>query len=190
MFKFQIDSGLDLRILELRHAPDVFMLVDRDRKYLSEWLPWVNNTHQVEDTEKFIQAELNRFARNNGFSSGIFYKGMLVGGLGVHNIDWNQRKTSLGYWLAEPYQGHGIMTKACTKVVDFLFNHLGLNTVEIRACNENYKSRAIPERLGFQIAGTVRLAEMINNTFFDHVVYGMPAEEWNRKTQAGEADKN
>jgi ribosomal-protein-serine acetyltransferase len=47
MFTFRICEEIELRILELQHADEMFNLVDKNREYLSKWLPWVNNSTKV-----------------------------------------------------------------------------------------------------------------------------------------------
>jgi ribosomal-protein-serine acetyltransferase len=89
MFSFRVSDEIDLRILEMRHAEEVFNLILLNREYLAQWLPWVENTLLLEDTQQFIRSELDRFAKNNGFTSGIFYNHTLVGCIGVHEISWN-----------------------------------------------------------------------------------------------------
>lgn len=61
------------------------------------------------------------------------------------------------------------------------FNELKLNRVDIRAAEENIKSRAIPERLGFVCEGQIRQAEWLYDHYVNHIVYGMMAAEWNSK---------
>jgi ribosomal-protein-serine acetyltransferase len=178
MFTFRISDAIELRILEIRHAEEVWSLVCQNREYLSQWLPWVNYSLQIENTQQYIQAELERYAKNSGFSSGIFYNKVIVGCLGIHDIDWRNKKTSIGYWIGEAYQGKGIMTSACRSMITYLLTELQLNRVEIRACTANLKSRAIPVRLGFKHEGTIRNAELINDHYFDHEVYGVLAAEW------------
>ncbi|NHN30480.1 GNAT family N-acetyltransferase [Paenibacillus agricola] len=177
MFTFKICEEIELKILELQDAEKLFTLINNNHDYLSKWLPWVNESTKVEVTQEFIQFELSRFAKNNGFSSGIIFNNELVGCIGVHDINWRNRKTSIGYWLGEKYQGSGVMTRACKGLLRYLIQDLGINRVEIRACSENYKSRAIPERLGFIHEGTIRQAEWIDGRFYDHVVYGILAED-------------
>lgn len=178
MFTHIIDNDLELRLLEMKNAEDVYQLVITDKEYLKMWLPWVENTTSVDYTKGFIKTELMRFANNNGFTSGIFYKNQFAGCIGIHEIDWNHRKTSLGYWIGKRHQGLGLITRSCKEIIRYCFEELDLNRVEIRACKENLKSRAIPERLGFQFEGTIREAEYLNNEYFDHVIYGMIKSEW------------
>jgi ribosomal-protein-serine acetyltransferase len=181
VFYHRLDQDVELRLLEERHAKELFALTDRNRAYLREWLPWLDNTISVADTRRFIQASLEQFANNNGFTAGIWYRGQLAGLIGLQKIDWANRSTNIGYWLGAAYQGRGLMTKACQALVDFAFTDLGLNHVEIRCAPENKRSRAIPERLGFRQEGLLRQAEWLYDHFVDHVVYGLLASEYKKK---------
>lgn len=58
MFAAQIRPGVELRLLEERHAPAAFALMDQDRNYLREWLAFVDTTGTEEDWRKFIRASL------------------------------------------------------------------------------------------------------------------------------------
>ena len=95
------------------------------------------------------------------------------------------RRTEIGYWLAEPQQGRGIMTRACRRFIDYLFDDVKLNRVEIRCATENDRSRAIPKRLGFKEEGVLRQVQMIHDRLVDHAVYGMLADEWRGGAKGG-----
>ena len=101
-----------------------------------------------------------------------------MGVIGFRSIDWQDRSTSIGYWLGRDFEGRGIITKACHAIAEYAFKELRLNRVEIRCAVENQKSRAIPERLGVKIEGTVRQVERLYEKFVDNVIYGMLADEW------------
>lgn len=178
MFTYKIDDDYELRLLEPRYAQMVFNAVERNRDYLSKWLPWVPQTTSPDDVTAFIQSQLNRFAKNNGFTAGIFYKNDYIGNIGIQEIDWEHKKTSIGYWMSADHQGKGIMTLACKEMVHYAFQTLNLNRVEIRARTDNYRSRAIPERLGFTQEGILRQVELNNIEYYDHVLYSMVASEW------------
>jgi ribosomal-protein-serine acetyltransferase len=67
------------------------------------------------------------------------------------------------------------MTRAVKALIDHAFGELGLHRVEIRAAAENRRSRAIPERLGFEQEGILREAERVGERYQDLVVYGLLA---------------
>jgi ribosomal-protein-serine acetyltransferase len=178
IFKHQINDELELKLLESRYAVDVFNEIEKNRGYLSEWFPWVEKTKSVDDTKNFINFELQRFAHNNGFSAGIFYKNKYIGNISIHDVNWNSKMTSIGYWLSSDYQGLGIMTTSCKEILNHGFENMGLNKIEIRARTDNARSIAIPVRLGFKEEGVLRQVDFNNNRYYDHVVFGMLKNEW------------
>ncbi len=178
VFRLNGENGIHLRLLEIRDAEQVLDLIDGSRPYLREWLPWVDATRTVQDVQTFIHSGLQSYVANSGRELGIWRDGRLAGVIGLHYINWTHRLTSIGYWLGEEFQARGIMTTACRTLIDFLIGEYQLNRFEIRAATENFKSRAIPERLGFTNEGTQRQAEWLYDHFVDHVIYGMLAEEW------------
>src|SRR5690554_5995011 len=153
MFKHTIDTDLELRLLEHHHAPLKLETINSCREYLREWLPWVDGTKSLEDEIKFIDMSKKQYMSNEGFQAGIWYDGEFAGIIGFHEISWSNRSVSIGYWLDRRYMGKGIMTKACRALINHAFYEYQLNRVEIRCAKENYKSRAIPERLGFSEEG-------------------------------------
>lgn len=169
----RVDDEIVIRILAKRDAASIFALVDRNREYLRRWLPWVDDTRSSAATLKFVEDGAKQLRRDDGFQAGIWYCGELVGIVGYHYWDKRDRKTELGYWLAEPAQGKGIMTRAVRALVDYAFDGVGLNRVEIRAAVGNARSRAVPERLGFRQEGLLREADYAEDRLQDQVVYGL-----------------
>jgi len=178
MFEHQVDDNISLRLLAPRYADTLFALVDSNRQHLRHWLPWLDENVDVSDSLCFIQSTRKQFADNSGFVAGIWYCDELVGVIGHNRIDWENRIGWPGYWLAEGFQGKGIMTKSCRALANHSFTELNLNRIDIRCAVENSKSRAIPERLGFRQEGVVRQAEWLYDRFVDHIVYGMLEVEW------------
>jgi ribosomal-protein-serine acetyltransferase len=178
MFSHIIDSKTHLKLNDLKYAKDIFELIQISRDYLREWLPWVDTNASVKDTESFIRSTLQGYANRTSLNTVIFYEGNIAGVAGFNEIDWSNRIAYIGYWLGQPYQGTGIMTKVCKALTDYAFHELDLNKVDIRAAEMNIRSRKIPERLNFKQEGTIRSAEWINDHYVDHVVYGMLKNEW------------
>jgi len=181
VFHKNIRDGVTVKLMEERqHAPEVYAVVDRERAYLREWLPWVDMSTGVEHTRNFIKTSLQQFAGNDGFSAGIWLGDELIGGIGTHKIDWLYRRVEIGYWLAPKYQGRGIVTDACRAVIDHAFEEWKLNRVEIHCATGNAKSCAIPKRLGFQFEGMLREAQLLNGEYQDINVYAMLARDWRK----------
>lgn len=185
MLPHRISPDLSLEVLELRHANDLYRLTDANREHLRQWLPWVDDMKSVNDTRAFIQTTRRQLLGNNGFQTVVRYRGELVGAVGHHGVNWNNRCTSIGYWLARDAQGEGIMTQSCRVYLEHAFTELAIHRVEIRCAVANSRSRAIPERLGFRSEGVVRDAEWLYDHFVDHVIYGLLAPEWKQSIQDG-----
>lgn len=178
MFRAPIREGIELRVLEERHAAAVFSTVNRERAHLRQWLPWVDATLTEDDSLAFIRASLEQFASNHGFAAGIWTRGGIIGVIGTHQINWTNRSTEIGYWLAQDFQGKGIITGACRALIAHLFAELDLHRVQIRCATGNAKSCAIARRLGFVHEGTVREAEIVNGQYFDLHIFGMLKQDW------------
>ena len=175
---FRIDPDLELHLLAERDAGDIFALVEQNRPYLRQWLPWVDYTRSIEDERAFIRSLQAQYLGDNGFACGIWYQKQLTGTIGYHPIDRIKSQVEIGYWLAAPFQGKGIMTKACRVMVDYAFTRLGIQKVVIRCALGNTRSCAIPRRLGFQYEGIVKQGEWLYDHFVDLNVFGMLASDW------------
>lgn len=178
MFRCPISPDSELRLLEARHAEELFALVDANRDHLRQWLPWVDTTRTVSDSRAFIDMTLRQFAQSNGFHAGIWHQEALAGVIGHHRIEWANGATIIGYWLGESFQGKGLMTRSVQAFVRHAFLELYLNRFEIRCAMGNDRSRAIPERLGFKAEGILRDAEWLYDHYVDHVIYAQLAREY------------
>lgn len=164
-------DGLELRLVTEGDADEIFRATEANRAYLREWLPWVDATRSVEDTRAFVARSLDQVRFTDGFQCRILDRGAFVGMVGYLYHDWKNLRTEIGYWLAQGAQGRGLMTRSVKALVDFAFENLGLNRVEVRAATDNRRSRAVPERLGFVQEGVLREAAWLNDHFIDLVIY-------------------
>lgn len=176
--QISIDNTLSLRTVTLADAETIFALTNASRSTLREWLPWLDMTTDIQDTRNYIQSCIASFEAKKSLSTVIIYNGEIIGIAGFNNINHANKTAYIGYWLSKDAQGHGIMTRVVEALCRYAFEELQFNKVEIRAAVGNTKSRAIPERLGFEKEGTIRSAEWLYDHFVDHVVYGMLANEW------------
>lgn len=178
MFSYKIDDEIELRLLEERHAAELFSLIEQNRSHLESELLWLNEQFSLNDAREYIRAGLERFAANNGLRAGIWSQGSLTGIVSLHNLIRVDKKASLGYWLGASFQGRGLVTKACRVLIEHAFGQLKLNRLEIQCAPENERSRKIAVRLGFTQEGVLRQSWWMRDRFVDQVVYGLLVSEW------------
>ena len=184
MFSYKVDNSIELRLLEPRHAEELNALIERNFNHIKKWSAWLKDDRSIENSLAFIKRNLKKFAENEGFAVGIWYRDEMAGQIEYNYLDWNNRKTELGFWLGEYFQGKGLVTKSCRVLIDYAFNELKLNRVEMHCGIKNKKSRKIPEKLGFRKEGVIRQAGWLQDHFVDFVIYGMLASEWQDKNQS------
>lgn len=173
MYLLIVDDDISLRELFEKDAAPLFQLADSNRAYLRAWLPWLDQNTSVDSTLAFIQHNQQLSKSGNAAQFGIWYRAELAGVIGFNAIDKTNRYAYIGYWLAEQFQGSGIMTRACARLVEDALVTRKLHRVEIFCAVENKKSRAIPERLGFTMEGVMRQKEFIYDHYKDLVIYGL-----------------
>lgn len=181
MFSYKLDDEINLRLPILRDAEELHRVVKENIEELKIWMPWATDEYDLESAKTFINFNLTALAETGSFSCAVILDEKISGMIGYNNLNKNNKSVEIGYWLAKTAQGKGVMTR-CTKFyVNYAFDELNLNRVQINCNDENKKSRAIPERLGFKQEGILRQVELLNGELKDWVVYGMLAEEWIKK---------
>jgi RimJ/RimL family protein N-acetyltransferase len=78
----------------------------------------------------------------------------IVGGSGLHRIDWSVPKLEIGYWVRTRFAGQGYITEAVNAITAFAFDVLKAKRVEIRCDVKNERSAAVARRAGYTLEGT------------------------------------
>lgn len=178
MEKLNINDNQFLEPLSLRHIEAVFNAIHQNRKFLRKWLPFVDYTNKMSDTEKFIRSILERPVSVRDEVYVIWYKHEFAGLIGFKDADRINDKIEIGYWLIEKMTGKGIATEATRKMINLAFRNMNMNRVQIRCGVGNDKSSAIPRRLGFVKEGTERGGERHGSSYIDLEVFSLLRREW------------
>lgn len=173
MFEVSINENTKLVLVHHALAEEYAKTVEANRAYLSEWLEWPRHCKTTNAFADFIRDSLHKYADGKSMVCAIFHKDELVGNCGFNTINHQIKKAEIGYWLAESHQGRGIMTSACQFLIDYAFNELKLEKVEIAAAEHNRPSRAVCERLGLKLEGILTNRELIGGKILNHAIYGI-----------------
>ena len=168
------ESELALLHLNSGQAEALFSLIEQNRAYLSHWLGWLQSIDELVDLLQFIDSALLKMVQRRALQCALRYQGQLVGMCGFQSFNPGKKQAQLGYWLAEPWQGAGIMSRACRLLLAHGFGPLGLERVVIVTAVDNAASRALSERLGFRLEQFIPGGDRLG----DQLIYALSREQW------------
>ena len=129
------------------------------RESIDELRPWMDWAQQAPGLRESIDQQLRAreaFLAREDLQLILFCGDRLVGSSGLHRIDWKIPKFEIGYWVRTSEVGRGYASEAVSTIARFAFEQLSARRVEIRSSARNQRSRAVPERLGFDLEGILR----------------------------------
>jgi ribosomal-protein-serine acetyltransferase len=177
-FALRVDDDLELALFERDDVDALHALVVAQRDHLAPWMPWAQAPTPA-STRGFVEGRaLQAIAEADGFETAIWWRGRLVGAIGIHGVQREPLRGSIGYWLAADAQGRGLVTRAVRALVAKAFDDLRYRRLDIRADVANARSRAVPERLGFTYEGVLRREFFDGRRYVDQAVYGLLRDEW------------
>jgi len=95
-----------------------------------------------------------------------------IGGIGITiNSDVHRYSAELGYWLAEPFWGKGIMSESVINLTDYAFEKFGLIRIYAEPYSINQASCRILEKAGFALEGRMRKNVLKNGQILDQFLY-------------------
>jgi RimJ/RimL family protein N-acetyltransferase len=124
---------------------------------LKPWMPWAMEIPSAEDYEVRVRNGQLKFLAREDLWMMLLLKGTdtIVGGSGLHRIDWSVPKFEIGYWVRTCFAGQGYITEAVNGIAAFAFDTLSAQRVEIRCDVKNERSVAVARRAGFTLEGTL-----------------------------------
>lgn len=167
--KIAVSDEILLRQVEMSDVKDIFHTIDSQREYLGRWLPFVEYTTKVEDTELVVNKMIELGKESMDYVFVILYKKKFAGLIGFKCTERTNRRTEIGYWLSDPFQKKGIMTKSVEALCKYAFDEMDIHRVQIRCSPDNVPSSNIPKKLGFKHEGTERDGELLTGGKFTDI---------------------
>lgn len=127
--------------------------------------------YSIENGKNFIEFATKDFPSH---ILAIEINGQAVGGIGIHpQTDIQCKNAELGYWLAEPFWGQGIITKAIAQMLDYGFKTWDINRIFARPFGTNIGSQRVLEKAGFILEGRFEKSLFKNGEYLDELVYAV-----------------
>ena len=162
----------------------------RDPLYL-RFYPWEDRSET--DARDFVELfrgwqeerPRRRFQLAIALSEALSKDGALIGNCGLRRKADNEWEADIGYELSPDHWRCGYATEAARAMVDFGFSELGLRRISSWCIADNAASARVLERLGFRQEGRLRRNEFFKGRWWDTLLFGLLAEEWQPMTSTG-----
>lgn len=137
-------------------------------KFMSDGFP---NPYTPEKGKTFIE---NAVQDSPVRIFAIDIDGKAVGGIGIHpQSDIHRKNAELGYWLAEPFWGKGIISDAIKQIVDHAFNNFDIDRIFARPFGTNIASHKVLEKAGFKLEARFEKTLIKNGEYLDELIYAI-----------------
>ena len=108
--------------------------------------------------------------------------GKASGAIGIHpQTDIHRKNAELGYWLAEPFWGQGIVTGAVGEMVDIAFRDPGIERLFARPFGTNKASQKVLEKNGFILEARFYGTLFKKGEYLDELVYAIRRKDWEKR---------
>ena len=151
-----------------------------EKNATQEYCGWLNNpeVNKYLETREASIANLKQYIKGknevpNCLFLGIFLKGnnKHIGNVKLEPIDLKAKKATFGILIGDKNcWGKGIGTEVTKIVMNYAFNDLGLEEVNLGVLSENKAAIKIYEKVGFYIEKKVKKGIQHGNKFYDKIV--------------------
>lgn len=148
-----------------------FKHIEKDRRRLEQFIPWVSRVRSLEDLRRRTDSTLIDWENRSLFDFTMkTHAGEFLGHVGLYRCDWSVPKVEIGYWVVEGAEGKGYVREAIEALEQECFR-LGVERIEIRCDPVNVRSAMVASRLGYRLEGTLYRNVRINDKLQDTQVW-------------------
>jgi len=141
--------------------------------FLATYLPMSET-----DEEEWL-ANLGKRKSNNIVLAIETIEGVLIGSMGIHNIDWSSRTATTGALIGEKeYWGKGYGSEAKLLLLEYAFNTLGLRKIFSDVIAFNTRSIRYSEKCGYVIEARLKDCFFRRNKYWNKIILSVTRKTW------------
>ncbi len=150
-----VRDGIALRRLRARDA-GAFAAAFRDDPELGPAIGADDDPTEI-GVRRFIARQPGLRARGEflGLAVTDLTQRPFLGQVMLHTVAWRHRRAEIGYWLVPAARGRGVGRAAVSLLVEWAFETLEMERIEITTTPENAAARALAQSLGFREEGVM-----------------------------------
>src|SRR6185436_14518023 len=120
---------------------------------LEPWMPWAHEDYTLAEAEAWVALQTKAFPAGEMFEFVIVDgAGRFLGGCGINQIDDDNRRANVGYWVRTPAARRGVATAAVREAVAWARASTELKRLEILVAIGNVASLRVAERVAVKEA--------------------------------------
>jgi ribosomal-protein-serine acetyltransferase len=108
--------------------------------------------------------------------------GDFVGSVAAYAFIWTHRRCEVGFWLVPAARHRGLGAVAVARLLDWIFDELPIDRVEMTTTPDNAATRTLARRLGFTEEGVQRKRNVERGRRVDLVLFGLLVSDWRTRT--------
>lgn len=139
---------------------------------VTQFMTWP--THPSADISRMVLGSwVQDYSRNDFYQWAIEYRGEPIGSISVVHSEANTESCEIGYCIGKNWWHQGITSEALSKVIEFLFEVVGMNRIQARHDVNNPNSGGVMRKCGMVFEGTTRQSDRNNQGLCDSCIYGI-----------------
>ena len=153
---------------------------------VSRFLSW--RPHKSpEETKQLLESWCDAYQNDTTYNWVIEYGGTVIGSICVIDFKERHERAELAYCMGYAYWNKGIMSEAAKAVIDYLFEEVGFNRIDISHAVKNPASGRVAQKCGLTYEGTKReFFKTTSGELLDVSYYGILRSEWEKQQKAVE----
>jgi RimJ/RimL family protein N-acetyltransferase len=132
---------------------------------------YITNPFTTKDAKKLIEKRIRDYKNKSRkiYEFVIILKSddSLAGLISLYDIDRDNRKAKIGYWLGKHYRGQGYTSEALKLIIKYAFEKLKLNKISASVLVCNHKSNYLLKKFDFRRIGIRKEHKFLRGEFFD-----------------------
>ena len=169
---------LILRPIKKGDAESVFRY--RSDANTNKYQGWIPKT--INDVVSFIENRVSPTININGtwFQFVVIKKddGALIGDVGIHFFDPDNKQVEIGCTIDKNYQKHGYASEALSEIFQYIFKTLDKHRIIASIDPRNEGSIRLVEKLGFRKEAHFKESIFQDGEWLDDLVYAILRSEW------------